>query len=75
MPSTLVHRGDSQRPCLLTFTSMYGILPVDKGKVVDGAFLDFYKAVHHSILLENIVQLWDERVHNAVGEELAECQS
>lgn len=54
---------------------MYGILQVDKGKVVDGAFLDFYKAVHHSILLENIVQLWDERVHNAVGEELAECQS
>lgn len=75
MQSTLVHKDDSERPCLLNLISIYDILQVDKGKEVDRDFLDFSKAVPHGILLEKVVQLWDERAHNAVGEELAECQS
>lgn len=61
MQSTLVHKGDSQRPCLTNSVSICDILLVDKGKAVDGSFLDFSEALPHNILLENVVQLWDER--------------
>lgn len=71
----MVHKGDLQRPCLNKSISIYDILLVDKGKVVDGAFLDLSKAVPHSILMEKVVQLWGERVHNAGNEELPECES
>lgn len=61
MQSTLVHKGDSQRPCLTNSVSICDILLVDKGKAVDGSFLDFSEALPHNILPENVVQLWDER--------------
>lgn len=48
----VIHKGPVY---LILYPSIHDILQVDKGKVVVGTFLDFHKAVPHSIILEKIV--------------------